>query len=473
MNGKLKKNIGFSLLPFAFLFLFEPGLTLIDPLPDFIGYIIICLALTNLGDINFRISDALGGFKKGIVISLLRLVAIYLLDSYFVTDELSVGLLLFVFVFSFFELIILIPAYKSLFEGLLSLGMLHDGNFVYYKKTRKRIGIDKKSGEKTLYIRESKRNVTEKTFFLTATVLIVRCLAVTLPEFTSLATNTAYEFVHLLRLFGFIVALPFGIVWLIKIIKYFVSVRKDTPFIKSLSELYLSEMKDRPNFFTVRELNVGLCIMLAAFVVSFDFYNNYINLIPNLLFYLILIISAVFLRKFSKKWIALCAISGVGAIISAVTRHFAKSLYFDPSFSPEAIKKDLGAYLGYYRVVSFNILDSVWMLITVIGVFLLLWDIYKLHSNIAVACANKESKEYREHKRSFVIRSISALSLATLTSAGSMYYVLSQPFENSGEWYFYYAAIIAIVISVSFAFVASYFVGFIINSIKFRYRMDI
>ncbi len=473
MNGKLKKNIGFSLLPFAFLFLFEPGFTLIDPLPDFIGYIIICLALINLSDINFRISDAVGGFKKGIVISLLRYVAMYLLDSYFVIDEQSVGLLLFVFVFSFFELIVLISAYKSLFEGLLSLGMLHDGNFVYQKKVRKRLKVDKKSGEKILYVRESKRNISEKTFFLTATILVVRSLAVTLPEFTSLATNTAYEFVNLLRFLGFIVALPFGMVWLIKIIKYFVSVRKDTAFIKSLSELYLSEMKGRPNFFTVRELNIGLSIMLAAFVVSLDFYTNYINLIPNILFYLLLILSVIFLRKYSKKWITVCAMSGLGTIISTVTRHLATTLYSNPLFSPEAIKKDLEAYLGYYRVVSFNILDSVWMLITIFTVLLLLWDLYKKHSNIAIASDSKELKEYKEHKRSFLIRAISTFSLATLTTAGSIYYVLSQPFENTGKWYFYYAAIIAIVISISFASVASCFIGFIINSIKTRYRMEI
>ena len=473
MSGKMKKNIGFSLLPFAFLFLFEPAFTLIDPLPDFIGYIIICLALTNLADINFRISDAVGGFKKGIVISLFRFVAIYILDSYFVTDERSIGLLLFVFIFSFFELIVLIPAYKSLFEGLLSLGMLYNGDFVYQRNVRKRLKVNRSNGEKILYVRECKRNVSEKTFFLTSALLVVRSLAVALPEFTSLTTNTAYEFVNILRFFGFIIALPFGIVWLIKIIKYFVSVKKDTPFIESLSELYLHEIKDRPNLFTVRTINIGLYIMLAAFVLSFDFYSNYINLIPNVLFYLLITISVIFLRKYSRKWISVCAASSVGAIISAVTRYFSTTLYSNPLFSPAAIKKDLEAYWGYYRVVSLTILDSVWMVITVCTVLLLLWDVYKKYSNIAVACEKNDFREYREHKRGFIVRAISTILMSVLTSAGSVYYLMSQPFEDSGKWYLYYAAIIAIVISVAFAVVASYLIGFVINSIKFRYRMEL
>ena len=57
MNKKLKRNIGFTLMPFAFLFLFEPAYALIDPLPDFIGYLILCTALSNLSFINHRIAE--------------------------------------------------------------------------------------------------------------------------------------------------------------------------------------------------------------------------------------------------------------------------------------------------------------------------------------------------------------------------------------------------------------------------------
>ena len=163
MNLKLKKNIGLSLIPFAFLFLFEPNYTLIDPLPDFIGYIILIAALTNLSDVNYHIHDARGGFKKGIAISIFRFLSIYVLKNIFATDEQSIGILLFSFVLSFFELVVIIPAYKNLFDGLLSLGMMHDGTFVYYRSVRKKLRINKKTGEKTLYVRESKSNVSEKT----------------------------------------------------------------------------------------------------------------------------------------------------------------------------------------------------------------------------------------------------------------------------------------------------------------------
>ena len=167
LSGKLNRNIGFSLLPFSFIFLFEPGLTILDPLPDCIGYIIICFAIRNLADINHKIDEAFIGFRKGVLISILRFVAIYLLDSYFIESELSVGLLLFVFAFSFFELIVLIPAYRCFFEGLLSLGILYDGSAVYLKKLRKIKRLDSEGNEYT-DIHESKRNITERAYFFTA-----------------------------------------------------------------------------------------------------------------------------------------------------------------------------------------------------------------------------------------------------------------------------------------------------------------
>ncbi len=470
MNGKLKRNVGLSLLPFAFLFLFEPAFTIIDPLPDFIGYIILCSALVNLSDINHRISEALSGFRKGIIISLLRFVAIYLLNSYFIEAELSIGLLLFVFVFTFFELVVLIPAYKSLFEGLLSLGVHHDGSVVFYKRIRKKKTVDPNTGERIIEIREGARNLSEKTYFFTAAFLIIRGLAVTLPEFTSLINNEAYEFVGVIRVFGIILALPVGFAWLVSIISYFVRVKNDKPFIKSLSKLYFETISEKPNYFTVRKLTVGLYTLLIAFIFSSDFYSNHVNLIPNSIFYIVLIVAAIMLHKYSKKWKLLTALSSLGIISSALSQVSAVMLYSDPDFYPAAIRKDIEAYYAYYRMVSYHVIDSVIFIITVLVVVFMLWDIYKAHSDIAIA---ESEREYEEHKRHYIKWSIPMIVLTLISAAGTVYYVFAQPFESSGNWIFYYSAIISIALSAIFTFFAAYFIGFINNCIKFRYRLDI
>lgn len=470
MNGKLKKNLGLSLLPIAFLFLFEPGFTIIDPLPDFIGYIIISSAIINLADINHRIAEAVSGFRKGIIISLCRFLAIYLLKSYFIESELSVGLLLFVFVFSFFELVILIPAYRSLFEGLLSLGVHHDGNVIFYKNVRKKKTIDPVTGERIIQIKEGSRNLTEKTYFFTMSFLIIKCLAVTLPEFTSLTNNTAYEFVGVVRILGVALVLPVGIAWLITVISYFVRVSRDTPYIKSLASYYLLTVAEKPNFFTVRKLTVGLYAMLVAFIFSSDFYANHTNLIPDCLFYVILIVAAVMLHKFSKKWKLLVAVSSLGIVSSLLSLISSKKLYASPDFYPAAIRKDLDAYYAYYRMLSYHIIDAVVFVLTVAILLLLLWDIYKVHSDLAVA---ESRNEYVEHKSRYVKWAITIISMAVVSAGGTVYYIFAQPFESDGNWLFHYAAIISIAISATYTFFAVYFIGFLNNSIKSRYRIDI
>lgn len=479
MKIKTKKHLGFTLLPFAFFFLFEPNLALNDYLPDFIGYIIICIALINLSDVNNRISDAVSGFKRGIVISALRYVAIYMLQNVFGIDQLysdnetSVGTLLFAFIFAILEIIILLPAYKNLFEGLLSLGMMHDGSYVYHKNIHRRIVTDPESGKKIMYVREGKRNASEKLYSLTAVFLVIRCAAYVLPEFTSLTDNSSYEFIVHLRWLSFAIALPICIAWLVSTLVYFINVRRDTPFIANLSEFYIRQISERPNVITVRSISSGLCVIITAFAFSMDFYTDHLNIIPNALFYLLVAIGAIMLFKYSKKWIPILALSSVGAIISTYTRSIATALYSDPEFTPVAVKVDIEAYNSFYNVASFTILDVALTLITVIFTVLLVWDVYKRHSNLAPSLAKNEARDVKEHKLSFAKWTVAIILAATFSSAANIYYMFVQPFENVEEWYFYYSPIIAIVASVIFAIVAVYFTVFIINSVKFRYSREL
>ena len=51
-KAKNKKRISFTAIAVSFVFLFNPNISIIDFLPDFIGYIILTVALINLADLN-------------------------------------------------------------------------------------------------------------------------------------------------------------------------------------------------------------------------------------------------------------------------------------------------------------------------------------------------------------------------------------------------------------------------------------
>lgn len=467
MTGKLNKNIGFSLLPFAFIFLFDPGMSIVDPLPDFIGYTIMCIALSNLSDISTRIQEAISGFRKGILISLMRMIAIYLLNSYFIESELSVGLLLFVFVFSFFELFVLIPAFRCFFEGLLSLGITNDGSVIYYKKIRRIKRLDGEGNEYTDVV-ESNRNITEKAYFLTFAFLCIKALAVTLPEFTSLTDNTSYEFISLLRLFGILISLPIGIIWLINMLSFISKVRRDRPFINNLSTLFIKNAKEKPNLYVVKRTSMGLFSLLLATALSVNFYSNYVDLVPDFVFYLILILSSILLSKFSKKWKAMLALGICGSVVAYFSYY--STVSFHEKFTPTAVKKSIEAYNMFYQVLGLQIAESVIMISTVVCIVLVLWDIYRAHSDISTTTSVREKSEL---KNSFVKSAIIVGFLCMLASLSSVYYVYAQPFYSTENWFYYYSAIISIVINLMSMFSMCYFIGFVNNSVKYKYRLEL
>ena len=372
MYGILRKNIGFSLLPWAFLFLFEPSYALFDPLPDFIGYFIICVAIINMSDINIRVREAFFAFRKAIVISILKYASIYLLDKFFVEAEHTVSLLIFVFIFSFCELVVLIPAYKKLFEGMLSLGMLYGGEAVYYSK------------------KKGRANLTEKAYRLSIFFLIIQKSLAALPEFTTLTLNESYEFIILLRVFSIILIIPFGVAWLVKMIRYCKMVREVKPFIDTVSRLYVEKADANPNFFTVRVLSVGIFMFTVGFALSLDVYSEHINLLPDFIGYAVIAMAAMFLRAFSDKWIDVLVTSIIGIASSATFQIFNKKL-MDNFFLSE-ITKNIDAYNAYYTVFAIRIVEAILFVVILGTVISFMSDIFSGYTDLAREDLKREHK---------------------------------------------------------------------------------
>ncbi|MBQ4090837.1 MAG: hypothetical protein IJC64_00815 [Clostridia bacterium] len=216
MNGKLNKNAGISLMPVAFLFLFDPSFALIDAIPDAIGYVLLCLSLINLADINPKMSDAFCAFRRAAILSVARIIFSIALHSYIEGKEQTMLSLVAIFAFATLEIIVLMPAYKSLFEGFLYLGTYHNGTYVHTSK------------------REGSRNVSEKVYLITMIFVIVKNVFWVLPELSALMSNETYEFVHVLRWFALFVTVPVALFWLISMIRYLRGIRKDQSFVLSL-----------------------------------------------------------------------------------------------------------------------------------------------------------------------------------------------------------------------------------------------
>ncbi len=458
MYGKLKKNIGIPLLFLAFVFLFEPNYTLVDILPDFIGYFLLCLGLSNLADINPRIEEAVSHFKFGILISLLKYLALYLKNGIFSAEEQSLVLLIFVFVFDTAELVILIPAYKKLFDGLTHLGTMQDSKAVFCTSV-------KKDGKGI-------KSITEKAYAFTVICLLVSSLATTVPELTSLIGNSYYDFIVILRVFLLVLSLAVGIFWLSYIERYFVRLKNDKAFINRLGDIYLEQKRENPDKYTLRRIKDAVFILTVGAALTVCLYVDNFSLIPKLLPCVILSLGILMLRKESKSFLLPC----IFLILSGITALFADEAArgFYAEFEPYAVNRDLYAYKAFYSMAAVRIAAELVFFAGIVLLVLLLRQVFLHHSGISsVGNTNAEAK------RSFGSRAIFLLISSALFCAGSIFQVLAQPFYRidgkmlqSEGWFYYYSTVFAIALSIIFAAALISLLSFIGTEAEHRYRIE-
>ena len=129
-----KKNIFWGAFAISFIFLFNPNIAIIDPLPDMIGYFILSLALSKIAMINETLYDAKRSFEKLIILDVGKLITIFWVFGIDAASERETSLLLWSFVFGILEILFAIPAYIKLFDGLSSLGDFYPNDSIHGKK---------------------------------------------------------------------------------------------------------------------------------------------------------------------------------------------------------------------------------------------------------------------------------------------------------------------------------------------------
>ena len=257
----------------ACFFLFNPNVIVIDFLPDFIGYILLCAALTRLADLDDRIADAVTGFKKMIFVDAGKFLAILWIFGMSVESEKTASMLLWTFVFCVLELIFAIPAYLNLFGGMLALANFYDNTAIHgYAKKKKR------------------RNYTESIRLFTVIFVIVKAALAFLPEMAELS-NTAYDessaFLHIYRFIGllrgmaFIAAFIVGVIWFFKMVRYFVRVKKDRELIDALTCAYEEKVVPKVGMFITRNMKTGIFLLATAAVFTLDIRFENINFLPD------------------------------------------------------------------------------------------------------------------------------------------------------------------------------------------------
>lgn len=363
-------NLGFLTLGLAFLF--NPNVNIIDVFPDFIGYILIYHALEKSSDIVERLADARKLFWKLFLITLVKTACI--IPMFASRDDIT---LLLTFISAVLELIYLIPAIIALFEGLVYSGSRFDGTAVFKK--------------------------ADSLKHFTVMFVILKAVCSVLPEFTSLSmfdelgTVTAASidirkykpyFIEICAA----VTLIFGIIWIIRMVRYTRGISKDNVFIGNIDRKYRDEILPKKEMFISRNMKTVSTFIILGVIGSITFFLDGVNIVPNILGAAFFIFAFIYLIKYEKRkslfGIIFTSLYGIISVGNTVLQS-----RFSTEYNAEALKWVAEAESLYNMIKAGMIIQQVLFIVMIMILTSMYLGFVKSHTYLLYPTDETEHKK--------------------------------------------------------------------------------
>lgn len=383
MTGN-KKIIRSAPLYIGFLFLCNPNITVIDFMPDFIGYVLICIALYRMCDLGDKLTEAYEAFKKMALIDAGKVLAIFWIFGMAVPSERNTSVLLWTFVFSLIELIVLIPAYTKLFAGLTDIGYRYPSDALFGMKKR---------GSRTDSMR-----------IFTYVFVALKSVLTVLPEFADLAnysydeTATSvlniYRYIGIIRFLAIVPVAIMGIVWLACVVSYFAGIIRDRRLMNALERKYTDDIIPKKGIFTRRGYKTFVLIFTVALALTVDLRLDDVNMIPDFLAAILLIVAVCTLKKYCGKRITVAMLLSTAFLLVSVAAAFSDYRFFSLYYYTAIIKSD-EARNAYIFMSVLNGIKSALGVGSIVSICGLLTGVIKEHTGYVVGMERAGEREQR------------------------------------------------------------------------------
>lgn len=457
------KYMGLGALIAAALFLFNPDIALVDVLPDFIGYILIALALRFVRDLSPHFENAWRKFRLLALVTGLKFASLFwVMGGISNAQEKPTMMLLLSFCFSILELGWGIPAWRELIEGFILHAQTSGGEYVLREKGARSYRTGK--------------NISISFRDFTVFFLIAKAFLANISEFSVLSDHTYddtsfnwYRFIGLYRLLALFIGIIVGIVWLIWAIRYFAGVIRDPEFISSAKKKYETTVLPNTGLFVRRDIAFVLGILCAAALTTPDLYLDNVNAIPDTLTAVLLAWTFIKLKPYYKNYavgIALSAVYGVMTVWGAnaskdyVTGSWVAKTWEDP--------KVLGEFMAMYPI---RIVEALLFFVTFFIALCGVRAIIKAHCGYIPSTMGEDYRTARLdaiHKEVGAKVTVAAV-LAALTAVSGGLYELMISLNNfvSEIWW-----LVNFAVSLGFFACVVYMASAVNEEAESRYMLD-
>lgn len=274
-----KTKIGLGWLIPGVVMLANPVIAFYDFLPDCIGYLLLCVALFRLADLNSSIADALKRFRTLIWISIGGLLMQYFIYNVLAKEpklnpqEIPTMVLLCSLVMAVPQIYFALPAYRDLFKGFWELAERHDGKDVFHYGKRN-------------------SNLCERMRRASGVFVVLSAILPVLPEMSVLTTFEYeveklpfdwYQFIWLFRVSAAIVLTILFFVWIMRFIRFIYLFSSDEEMMASITARYERDILPQTDMLSMRRLRFGIVFLTigAALMLNVCIEENI--LVPNIL----------------------------------------------------------------------------------------------------------------------------------------------------------------------------------------------
>lgn len=417
-----------ALLILPFIFILNPAIHLIDPLPDFIGWIMLYYALRQAKYLSVQAEYATSSIKKMILLSFVGASSMLLVPICDGTMLLTLS-----FAFGVLKLVWGIPSLKYFYSAITELSALYDGKSVY-KPILKDGGEGIKSAE----------SVSVKAFIANTVIWV-------LPEFTELTAHSSIIYseghrslVSFKPIF-YAAAIVLELIILAICVWIVVLFAGNLSKEKALFERIKSAYHDRA-VNTGKTMAESISLMFTVKAISgiflFCIISGSLNVMPAFIYAVITFISALLLSKYGYKSKASVIFSGLSAIVTLV------AYVLNVCFASEYIFDDIA-----YSFKAFDLFNYYCLLLALQTVVLIISEVCITKSVIKLSqkhamreildISNEkylESRRYEE-RRMKNRGIISVVMFALMLIGNTVAYVFAPEFSIS--WLF--AAVVDLV----------------------------
>lgn len=414
-----RKDLGVSLLFLGVCFLWEPIVGLVDCLPDIIGWLLICVGVSALADLNDDLAAAQQQFRRMLWIALARIASELLIFVFLGNTserlnpyESAVWTLVFSFGFAVLELWLLLPAVRDFWRGLSLLSECGGA--------RNGLATPNRKG----------KSFCDRMQTLTLIFLVTRAVFAVLPEMSVLTvfqtenvyTTTWFRFRTLFRIAAGLVSGGVGVAWLVSCWRFLQAFLREVAWLDSLRARYVRDVLPNTALRLGRRTDAGFAFFRIGILLSANLSMLFYEFLPDWACVLVVLCGCLILGEVLQGSSMLIGV-GLSVAVVGVPRTLLNVRYLR-SFVPADSLYLPEAYERYFPVCVLAAIEAV---LTALFLGCLLLCVLRMEKRFSSERDSLSRLSAERGRRALHVRALLIVVFAVLSAVAKIAEAFLQP----------------------------------------------